>query len=217
MTAMATLGACAGPSAEPVAPIGVDIAPTATCDGRASSPQIVATSPAVLPADAWTRTGEWESRLTFRIDASGTPLDVRTTDAADATDSFAAASVAALADYRFCAPQAFSSETRWRAVMRFRRGAVGRAAGGGAMIVQMFVPAYTRADVVEKRTGTVRVTGTFAADGRATAVRLASSSGDAVLDRKSLEAMASWQLVFAPGTTPTRPIVYQQPYTYAIR
>ena len=122
-----------------------------------------------------------------------------------------------MAGYRFCRPSDFSTRTDWTARVRFSYAHVAAAPGGGDMFVQLFVPGYTRADLDERRTGKAMVRGTFAPDGHPTSVQVSSSSGDAILDRKSLDAMASIQLVFRPGTKLTRPLVFEQPFIYEIR
>jgi TonB family protein len=126
------------------------------------------------------------------------------------------AAIAALEEYRFCAPAGLPSNAQWTARMRFTSSPIADRFGGGQMVVQLFLPAYTRDDVSSHRSGTNRVRGVFGPDGRPTTVRLTTTSGDAVLDHKSLEAMASYQLVFRPGTVLTHPLTFEQPYTYEI-
>ena len=211
------LAACASPSSG--LDVGSVVVPGRPCDATATRPEIVSTSAAALPPSTYDRAIGWESSISFRVDDQGVPVDIRTTVAdglADA-DAIVAVSSTAFAGYRFCAPVAYSSQTRWVAALRFRPVVSARATRDSDMFVQMLVPAYTGEDLREHRTGTVRVAGTFAEDGRPRRLRLVASSGDAALDRKSLDAMATWQLVFRPGTEPKHPIVFEQPYTYAIQ
>jgi len=212
------LAACAS-SPQPAPAVGAEVVPGGACSADASTPQILMTNPANLPASVYGRATGWEAQISFRIDEHGTPADIhaRVGDGEVDADAIVAMSSDAFAGYRFCEPQAFSPATRWTASMRFRHVLVTRTDRASDMFVQLFVPAYTSDEVRANRTGTVRVAGTFAKDGRPSTLRLVASSGDAVLDQKSLAAMASWQLVFRPGTEPRRPLVFEQRYTYVIR
>jgi len=214
------LNACAvRQDAAPV--VGVDVKPSAPCDDRAAVPQMIETRAATLPSSVWDRKLGWDVRLTFRVDESGVPYTIRASvrglDGDEDSDAIQRASAAAFAGYRFCRPVAYRVSTQWSARMRFRYVKVGAVFGGGEMYRQLFLPAYTRDDVLEQRAGRVVVRGIFEQDGRPTTLQVMTSSGDPVLDRKSLEAMASDQIVFRPGTMLTRPLFFAQPYVYEIR
>ena len=208
---------CAGPGVPPLA-AGTEVAPGAACSADAVTPQVVETSPAALPAEVFERAQGWEFRIAFRVDERGGPnsIDVTLTHERDDADAIVSALGTAFAGYRFCAPAAYSPATRWTAVLRFRPVFASHESGDTRMFVQMFIPAYTRDDLHAGRVGANRVKATFTDEGRPSRLLLVTSSGDAVLDMKSLQAMASWQLVFRPGVEPKRPITFEQPYSYAI-
>lgn len=215
---LAMLAGCAADPSTQAPPVGIEIAPRATCRADAVSPQFVATQAAVLPSAAFERGRGWASRLAFSVDERGAPAAIHVQVDGEPDDALAEAVVAAFAGYRFCAPVAYSTATRWTAQMRFRPLLASKETGEAEGFVQMFIPAYTRDEVREGHTGTVRVAGTFGDDGRVTAVRLVATSGDAVLDRKSLDAIASWQIAFRPGSAPrAHPLVLDQPFKYEIR
>ena len=211
-------GCAAVEKTEPV-PVGIDFQPAAACAAQVKVPQIIATSPAVFTEAMWDRQESWEVQMLFRLDEEGVPhvkrMSAQTFDPDREVREKAA--TAALERYRFCRPVELSTEKDWSARMRFTSSPVAAGAGGGQMVVQMFLPAYSREDVSNGRKGTNRVVGTFGQDGRPTRVRLTASSGDAMLDHKSLEAIASYQLVFRPGTVLTHPLNFEQPYSYEIR
>lgn len=212
------LSGCASVVETPV-PVGTDLAPAAPCLADAAVPQLLSTSASVFGERVWSRRASWETQLRFRVDERGVPNTVSAT--ADAPDEDRAdleqAAVAAFERYRFCPPTPGATELKWTARMRFTPAPVSARIGGGRMIMQFFLPAYQRSDIAVRRTGANLVRGTFAPDGHPLNVRLVTSSDDVILDRKSLEAMASVQLVFGPGTSPTGPLQYEQPYKYEIR
>ena len=215
------LGALAGcvtvDKPDPV-PVGTDFRPAVACAAQIKIPQIVATSPAVFPDAVWDRKDAWEAQMRFRLDDAGVPYAVHATVRGGRdSDALEKAAIAALERHRFCRPVDLSTQTDWLARFRFFAAPVPEKVGSGEMIIQLFLPAYSRADVSAGRGGTNRVQGTFGQDGRPMSVRLSATSGDDVLDRKSLEAMASYQLVFRPGTVLTKPVTFEQPYTYEIR
>ena len=113
-----------------------------------------------------------------------------------------------------CRPAA-SPGARWRANLRFDYKQV--TSPGVEMYAQIFVPSYTRDDLTERRAGRVRVRATFGAEGRPTSVDVVASSGDTVLDAKTVSALASYQLVFRNGVTPRLPFTIEQPYTYQLQ
>ncbi len=209
---------CASVVETPI-PVGTDLAPAAPCVADASVPQLLSTSPAVFREPVWSRRASWETQMRFRVDEAGVPNTVLASADAPEEDraEFEQAAVAAFERYRFCRPTSGASELKWTARMRFTPAPVSAQIGGGRMIMQFFLPAYQRSDIAVRRTGANVVRGTFGPDGHPLGVRLVTSSGDVILDRKSLEAMASVQLVFGPGTSPTGPLKYEQPYKYEIR
>lgn len=214
------LVACARPpEPAPVTDASRAYRPASPCNAELNKPQMTATNPAVLPTALWDSKARWQTRLRFRVDESGTPVAIRATVSGVDGDPGAIeqAVLTTMAGYRFCPPVGYSTRTEWFASMLFVYQRVGAEFGGGEMYIQQFVPAYSRAEVSEGRAGTVKVRGTFGQNGRPITVGVASSSGDGVLDNKSLEAMASYQLSFRPGSILTRPVVFEQPYTYEIR
>jgi TonB family protein len=217
---LAMLAGCTPlPPARPGPVVAVDYVPTSGCATEFRTPRIVATSAAVLPDALWEQKSLGDANVRFRIDAGGTPMQVRASVARGGSGRVALeeAVEAAVSRYRFCRPVDFATNEEWRAQMRFLHQALDRGTGAGEMFVQLFVPAYSRDEVREQRTGTVLVRGFFAQDGRPSSVKIVSSSGDPVLDQKTLEAMAVTQLVFRPGTVLTRPLMFEQPYKYEIR
>ncbi len=216
---LAGLAGCAAVVQTDPVPVGADFAPATACAAQVKVPQIVATSPAAFPDSVWGRKTNWEVQMRFRLDDQGVPREVRATVQPfdPDRDALENAATAALERYRFCRPVEFSTQTDWRARMRFTPAPIDEKTASGQMIVQLFLPAYTREEVSAGRKGTNKVVGTFGQDGHPTSVRLAASSGDAVLDHKSLEAIASYQLVFHPGTVLKHPLTYEQPYSYEIR
>lgn len=188
------------------------------CTTELTTPRITATSPAALPAVAWDHQGSWDAEVTFRIDESGAPylIRVRQHGVDEDAAAFEKATVDAFGLYRFCLPANFSTRTAWRASMHFTRAKVGEAAGG-VMFVQQFVPFYSRKDLDEDREGTVKVRGTFGQDGRAIDVAVIKTSGDKVLEAKTLNSMATNQLIFREGVVLEKPLVFEQPFTYRIR
>ena len=211
-------GCAAVDNTEPV-PVGTAFTPATACAAQVKVPQIVATSPAVFPDSVWNRKANWETQMRFRLDDEGVPREVRASVQPfdPDRDALEKAATAALEHYRFCRPVEFSTQADWSARMRFTPAPIDEKTSSGQMIVQLFLPAYTREEVSAGRKGTNRVVGTFGQDGHPASVRLTASSGDAVLDHKSLEAIASYQLVFRPGTVLKRPLTYEQPYSYEIR
>ena len=191
---------------------------TAACTTELKSPRIAATSPAALPAVVWDHQGSWESEVTFRIDESGVPYMIRVQQRGvdDEANAFEQATSDALRRYRFCLPANFSTRTGWRASMQFTRAKVDEAYGG-VMFVQQFIPFYSRKDMDDDREGTVKVQGTFGPDGRAIDVAVLETSGDKVLEAKTLVSMATNQLILRDGVVLQKPLVFVQPYTYRIR
>ena len=218
MSLLAALAGCAALETAPPVPLDTDFQPATACAAQVKVPQIVSTSAVDFAEPIWQHQGPWEVQLHFRIDEAGVPRTVRaTTSGTEDNDTFARVAATALERYRFCQPVEYSTQTDWAARLRFSTSVIADGAGGGRMIIQLFLPAYTREDLSAGRRGTNRIVGTFGQDGRPTRLRLSLSSGDPVLDRKSLEAMASWQLVYRPGTVLRRPVTYEQPYIYEIR
>ncbi len=209
------LGACASRPVVPGPTAGLPYRPVFTCNAEGATPQMIETSAAVLAPALWEGHADWEAQLRFRIDEAGTPTAIRASVSSFDGDVDAAehATVDAFSHYRFCPPTAYSTVTTWSARMRFRYARV----GNGAMYVQLFLPSYTRAEVRDGRRGTVVVRASFEPDGHPATLRVATSSGDPVLDQKSIEAMASYQLAFKPGTVLSRPVEYEQRYVYDIR
>ena len=188
------------------------------CTTELTTPRIAVTSPAALPAVAWDHQGSWSAEVTFRIDESGAPYQIRVKQSGveDQADAFEKATLDAFGLYRFCLPANFSTRTPWRASLMFSRAKVADAAGG-VMFVQQFVPFYTSKDLNDDRQGNVKVRGTFGQDGRAIDVAVIETSGDQVLEAKTLNSMATNQLIFREGVVVDKPLVFEQPFKFQIR
>lgn len=189
------------------------------CNAQSKAPRLTSTSAADLPEAIWAARRGWEAVVRFRVGEDGAPYQVRTTlppgsgDAAEieriTTETFAR--------YRFCLPADFSTQTDWRAHVRFVYRHLDLKSGDSEMFIQMFAPTYSRDDVFERRSGTTRIAAKYGADGRPAAVRITATSGDRVLDDKTVDSVTTNQLVFHDASTLKFPLTFEMPFNYVIR
>ena len=191
----------------------------AGCNAQSKAPRLISTSAAEVPESIWAARSDWEAVVRFRVGEDGAPYRVLATiarghdDAADieriTTDTFAR--------YRFCLPESFSTQTDWLAHVRFVYRHLALKTGEGEMFIQMFAPTYSRDDLSERRAGTTRIAARYGADGRPTAVRITATSGDRVLDDKTVDSVTTNQLVFHDASTLKFPLTFEMPFNYVIR
>jgi TonB family protein len=190
---------------------------SSTCLSTLKSPKVITTSPAVLPDDIWDSRPVLKALVSFRIDEVGVPTSVLATVTgldADGKSTFERDLVEVFKRYRFCPRGDFSTTVNWTAQLLFSPIAREAEPQGIAVYVQSFVPNYVGLERFGHHSGRNVVRGVYGADGRPRSVEIVTSSGDRVLDDKSLDAMASAQLVFRNGATPTAPIHLERPFVY---
>lgn len=186
------------------------------CLATLRSPKLLTVSPAVLPPAVWERKPTVRVRVHFSVDASGHPVDIKAVMIGNEKDELKPdieqAIGEAFARYRYCNVGDYAADAHWGANLLFSPGP--KMDGVDGIYIQSFVPSYVGYERFGHHSGIVTVRGVYGTDGRATKVEVVASSGDRVIDDKTLDAMATAHLIFRNGVTPSKPINLERPFRF---
>jgi hypothetical protein len=186
-----------------------------SCPATVTSPKPIAVAPVVLPTSVWEKKPTVKARVHFRIDESGHPVDVKA-DIIGKEDDYTPALAQAIGDAfvrnRYCRPVNFSTDSSWAANLLFSPGP--QLKGVDGVYIQSFVSSFVGFEKFGHHSGAVVVRAVYGTDGRPRKVEIVTGSGDKVIDDKSLDMMASAQLLFQNGVAPQNPIVVIRPINF---
>jgi len=172
-----------------------------------------------IPSDMWQAMPEFSVVVRFRIEpADGKPVDVEALSVkvvARGHDSFDEASLMAVASdaiarSRFCTPAGYDRWARNRVTLRLVPFSAPQA------YVQSFEPFYALRDYLDRRSGRAVGFAVFDAAGAPRDARVTESSGDAVLDAKSLGGLQSLRLITPDGAPPDRTLRLEHSFSYQL-